>query len=91
MQTDLETLKLLQQEDVQRRVTHMEKQRSSQSCPEENQDRGNCSYEGPTNGASRQFHSNVSVEIASCEIDVTFFAERYDADTRQWFFDDFDE
>ena len=27
-------------EDVQQRDTHMEKQRSSQSCPEENQDRG---------------------------------------------------
>ena len=32
MQTDME--------DVQQRVTHIEKQRSCQSCPEENQDRG---------------------------------------------------
>ena len=30
-------------------------------------------------------------EIASCEGDITFFAKRYDSDTRQWFFDDFDK
>ena len=30
-------------------------------------------------------------EIASCEAEITFFAKRYDSDTRQWFFDDFDE
>ncbi|XP_020624006.1 uncharacterized protein LOC110061513 [Orbicella faveolata] len=40
---------------------------------------------------SQQHLSNVSVEIASCEGDITFFAKRYDSDTRQWFFDDFDK
>ena len=30
-------------------------------------------------------------EIASCEGDITFFCKRYDSDTRQWFFNDFDE
>ena len=30
-------------------------------------------------------------EIASCEGDITFFAKRYDSDTRQWFFDDSDK
>ena len=30
-------------------------------------------------------------EIASCEGDITFFAKRYDSDTRRWFFDDFDK
>ena len=29
-------------------------------------------------------------EIASCEGDITFFCKRYDSDTRQWFFNDFD-
>ena len=28
-------------------------------------------------------------EIASCEADITFFAERHHPDTRKWFFDDF--
>ena len=28
-------------------------------------------------------------EIASCEADITFFAERHHPDTREWFFDDF--
>ena len=30
-------------------------------------------------------------EIASCEGDITFFGKRYDSDTRQWFFNDFDK
>ncbi len=31
-----------------------------------------------------------SLEIASCEADVAFFAKQHDSDTRQWFFDNFD-
>ena len=34
------------------------------------------------------FPCDVS-EIASCEADITFFAERHHPDTRKWFFDDF--
>ena len=30
-------------------------------------------------------------EIGNFEADITFFAERHDADTRQWLFDDFDK
>ena len=30
-------------------------------------------------------------EIANCESDIAFFAKRRHPDTRQWFFDDFDE
>ena len=30
-------------------------------------------------------------EIASCESDIAFFSKRRHPDTRQWFFDDFDE
>ena len=34
------------------------------------------------------FPCDVS-KIASCEADITFFAERHHPDTRKWFFDDF--
>ena len=34
------------------------------------------------------FPCDVS-EIATCEADITFFAERHHPDTRKWFFDDF--
>lgn len=30
-------------------------------------------------------------EIANCETDITFFADRHDVNTRQWLFDDFDK
>ena len=30
-------------------------------------------------------------EVANCEADITFFADRYDPDTRQWLFKDFDK
>ncbi|KAL9974422.1 hypothetical protein ACROYT_G011450 [Oculina patagonica] len=50
----------------------------------------NRTYEGLANAVSQQDHNNVSVEIASFEGDIAFFAKRHDSDTRQWFFDDFD-
>ncbi|KAJ7376005.1 hypothetical protein OS493_037557 [Desmophyllum pertusum] len=88
-QSQQEDVKLLksQQEDVQQRVAHVEDQLSS-AFLQENREDG--SYEGPANVVSQQYHSNVSVEIASFEADIAFFAKRHDPDTRQWLFDDFD-
>ncbi|KAL9974610.1 hypothetical protein ACROYT_G011667 [Oculina patagonica] len=33
----------------------------------------------------------INYEIANCEADITFFAERHDVDTRQWLLEDFDK
>ncbi|KAJ7375990.1 hypothetical protein OS493_037542 [Desmophyllum pertusum] len=89
METEQEDVKLLksQQEDVQQRVAHVEDQLSSAFFQESREDG---SYEGPANVVSQQYRSNVSVEIASFEADIAFFAKRHDPDTRQWLFDDFD-
>ncbi|XP_068702139.1 uncharacterized protein [Montipora foliosa] len=36
-------------------------------------------------------HSHYEHEIADCESDIRFFAERHDPDTRNWLFDDFNK
>ncbi|XP_068722794.1 uncharacterized protein [Montipora capricornis] len=36
-------------------------------------------------------HSHYEQEIADCESDIKFFAERHDPDTRNWLFDDFNK
>ncbi|XP_068702775.1 uncharacterized protein [Montipora foliosa] len=36
-------------------------------------------------------HSHREYEIADCESDIRFFAERHDPDTRNWLFDDFNK
>lgn len=66
-------------EDVQQRVELVEDKLIS--TLQEN--RGNSSYGESANVISQQDLGNVSVEIASCEGDITFFAKRYDSDTRR--------
>jgi len=92
LETDMdsthEQLKSLkcQQEDVQQRVAHVEEKLNSAF-----ENREDCSHEGAADVVNQQNESKVSVEIAGCESDIAFFAKRRHPDTRQWFFDDFDE
>ncbi|XP_068711955.1 uncharacterized protein [Montipora foliosa] len=77
-------------EDVKLFVERVQVQRNWGNYEDPVQPEASCANVVTAAGRSST-HSHREYEIADCESDIRFFAERHDPDTRNWLFDDFNK